>query len=136
MPYAVYAGRDLSVAGVEDGPWIALAETECWFLEVKTWIDGAAGPKVALRVNTITGAHEAARRGVGLAVLPMFIGDGDVALRRVSGPALRSRETLIAHRDLLREPAVRRVADALVAIYRRHERDAASRDDRGLAPAS
>jgi DNA-binding transcriptional LysR family regulator len=55
-----------------------------------------------LRLNTLLGMAEAARAGVGLALLPCFLGDAAPELRRLGPPLdpLATQLWLLTHRDL------------------------------------
>lgn len=75
-----------------------------------TWLERIAGNKVpAYRANSIVAQLRAAEAGIGLALLPCFLGDPSPALERVlPPPAELMRELWIAtHRDLQRTARVR-----------------------------
>ena len=57
----------------------------------------------------------ACRAGLGLALLPRFLGDGDAELVRVLslGPELASGLWLLTHRDLRRTARIRALLDFL-----------------------
>lgn len=75
----------------------------------------AAGRPVVLRSNDLESQAAAARAGVGLAILPRFLADGDPALQRCeAGRKTVSRDVwLVVHRDLRRVPTIRAVMDFL-----------------------
>lgn len=75
----------------------------------------AAGREIVLRTGDLENQAAAARTGVGLAVLPHFLGDRDSQLRRYNAmSALPDRDIwLLVHRDLRRTPIVRAVMDFL-----------------------
>jgi len=75
----------------------------------------AAGSEIVLRTNDLENQAAAARTGVGLAVLPRFLGDPDPSLERCDlTPAPPSREVwLLVHRDLRQTPLVRAVMEFL-----------------------
>lgn len=138
IAYAVYAAPDyvastpaaLTAARTEDCDWIGFAADDNWYSHLRRWMcDRLTRPPV-LGVNTMTGALDAAAAGVGLTIAPMFMADLDKRLERVSEPidVLTTTENLIVHRDLLREPAVRKTVDAIVHLYR-ERRKALSGDD-------
>jgi len=80
------------------------------------WLTEFAGTReIVLRTNDLENQAAAARSGVGLAVLPKFLGDHDSQLHLYSGGKMPAgREVwLIVHRDLRRAPAVRAVAGFL-----------------------
>ncbi len=75
-----------------------------------SWLERAAGGKPPVyRANSIVNQMRAAEAGVGLALLPCFLGDASPALVRVlPPPAELVRELWIAtHRDLRRTARVR-----------------------------
>jgi DNA-binding transcriptional LysR family regulator len=65
--------------------------------------------RMVLRSNTTQALLEAARAGLGCAVLPCFVGEGDPALRRVLAPCAMPPMPLwlLYHEDLRRSPRVR-----------------------------
>jgi DNA-binding transcriptional LysR family regulator len=80
------------------------------------WLQAiAAGHEIVLRTNDLENQAAAARTGVGLAVLPQFLGDPDPALTRYDvTPAPPSRDIwLLVHRDLRQTPLVRAVMEFL-----------------------
>jgi DNA-binding transcriptional LysR family regulator len=67
---------------------------------------------VVFRCNSTTALHAAARDGLGVVLLPCYIGDADPVLRRLDGPEPPSHEIwLLVHGDLRRTPRVRAVID-------------------------
>jgi DNA-binding transcriptional LysR family regulator len=75
----------------------------------------AADGEIVLRTNDLENQAAAARTGVGLAVLPHFLGDPDPELERLDvTPEPPRREVwLLVHRDLREAPPVRAVMDFL-----------------------
>jgi DNA-binding transcriptional LysR family regulator len=75
----------------------------------------AAGNEIVLRTNDLENQAAAARTGVGLAVLPHFLGDPDPRLKRYDiTPMPPSRDVwLLVHRDLRHTPLVRAVMEFL-----------------------
>ncbi|MEO1328098.1 MAG: LysR family transcriptional regulator [Pseudomonadota bacterium] len=126
IAYAVYGGRDYAIAHPAARSearyaacdWIGLAPDRLWYPEQERWLADRLSRRPALRVNTMTAMVDAAAAGAGLALIPAFMGDERPELVRLSETIHTTAEHVIAHRDLLREPAVRRTVDALVALYR------------------
>jgi DNA-binding transcriptional LysR family regulator len=93
--------------------WIA-PDDSLAHLPSARWLRAALpGVRPALRVNTLLGMAAAARAGVGLAVLPCFLGDAAPELRRVGPPldALAGELWLLTHRDLRHVARVRAFMD-------------------------
>ncbi|WP_317201850.1 LysR family transcriptional regulator [Janthinobacterium sp.] len=87
------------------------------------WLQGCAGARpFALRANDLATLHQGARAGLGVALLPHFLGAGDAALRRVPGVDCPTRRKLwlVMHPDLRRSPRVRAVADAVAEAVELH----------------
>ncbi|MFD1623439.1 LysR family transcriptional regulator [Azospirillum griseum] len=89
------------------------------------WVDDTAlerGGRIVARLSELPMRLDAARRGVGVTLLPCVLGDADPTLVRVIDPpeALRESVHLLVHRDVRDLPAVAAVADALVRLFRRH----------------
>jgi DNA-binding transcriptional LysR family regulator len=80
------------------------------------WLNAAAaGCEIVLRTNDLESQAAAARSGVGLAVLPHFIGDADPMLTRHATAPMPVRRDLwlVVHRDLRHAAAVRAVMEFL-----------------------
>jgi DNA-binding transcriptional LysR family regulator len=76
------------------------------------WLKGiACGRPIVARISDLEGHRVAARAGVGLSVLPTYLGDADSGLRRVAVKAKPvTRELWLAvHADLRRVPPVQAV---------------------------
>ncbi len=104
-------------------PWIGLSPDHLWYPLQKKWLDEVFDPPSTLRFNTMTAIANAAQSGAGFALLPHFLARRRHDLEEVSidKERLQTVEYLIVHRDLLREPAIRRTVDALTAIYKKHK---------------
>lgn len=80
------------------------------------WLNAIhAGREIALRSSDLESQVAAARSGMGLAVLPHFIGDYTPGLRRWKMESASDRRDvwLIVHRDLRNTPLVRAVMEFL-----------------------
>lgn len=85
------------------------------------WLEAIAGKRdIVLRTNDLENQAAAARAGVGLAVLPHFLGDGDPCLERyrTNRKQVERDVWLVVHRDLRRAPAVRAVMEFLIGCMR------------------
>lgn len=129
VAYAVFGGRGYvegnpaarSEARYSACSWIGFSPERLWYTEQHRWLESRLARRPDLRFNSMTAIEDALAAGSGLALLPAFMGDSDPRLERVSETieALFADDNLIVHRDLLREPAVRRTVDALAQIYKR-----------------
>lgn len=106
------------------------AEAEYAFLAYDDSLDGvpqqqwlynvAAARPVVFRANDVSSLAAAARSGLGVAVLPDFLGAPDPALVRLPDPSPPPRRTLwlVVHDDLRRAGRVRAVMDFLAETVR------------------
>jgi DNA-binding transcriptional LysR family regulator len=80
----------------------------------------AAGNEIVLRTNDLENQAAAARTGLGLAVLPHFLGEGDPRLKRCDAmPEAPNRDVwLVVHRDIRQAPLVRAVMEFLTECIR------------------
>ena len=107
--------------GLPDGPaprrWIGFDDSLPGLAQ-KRWLEAEMeGAEPAIRSNDMATMAQAARAGLGLALLPHFLGATDAALCAYPArqPAFSRPLYLILHTDMRRAPRVRAVADALVA---------------------
>ncbi|WP_422376288.1 LysR family transcriptional regulator [Roseibium sp.] len=127
LAYAVYG----SARYVADNPaahsderysacnWLGFAPDDLWYPSHMRWLETRLPDRPKLRSNTMTTLMNMTQAGVGLALLPVFMGDQNPALVRLTEPLpeLTNAEHIIVHRDLRREPAVRTAMDAIATIY-------------------
>ena len=124
--YNLYAQKDYLNANAKNASrsalktldWIGIPPDQLWYPLQKQFLESFFDLPSKLRFNTMKGALEAARDGLGVAMLPKFMAAEYSELTPVlKGDApLNTTEYIIVHRDLLREPAIRRVIDAIVAL--------------------
>jgi DNA-binding transcriptional LysR family regulator len=81
------------------------------------WLrDHAEGAHVVMRADSLVAVLNATSMGMGLSVLPCFMGMADANLVRLSDEVLGTRVVwLVAHPDVARIPRVRTVIDFVVA---------------------
>jgi DNA-binding transcriptional LysR family regulator len=113
IAHAVYglAGADRAA-----DPWIALdaalAETA-----IGRWLRrNVPEARIACRVDTLPALCDAARAGLGLALLPCYVGDRAAGLRRAAPEPLEDISStlwLLTHEDLRRSARIRAVLDFL-----------------------
>lgn len=135
--FALYAARaylesrglagDSSLAGLD---FIGLPEPERTPSQ-SAWFDGVAAQGVMrCRLGEVYLRHRAASDGLGVALLPCFLGDADDRLLRLADPVPELAEDvyLMLHGDLRRDAVVRAVAEALAALFRRQRRALSGED--------
>lgn len=124
LKYRVYVSQSYecpeNVAAEDDPNWIIIGATRSWYPEITQWFDNTIGGQTAFRVNTQTAVLHALEAGAGYGILPEFIGNASDKLRCVDafGVVHVSQENLIVHRDVLRDPIVRKTVDAVLELYK------------------
>jgi DNA-binding transcriptional LysR family regulator len=128
LAYAVYgSGRyvaDNPAATTEDRyrdcAWLGFTPDDLWYPTQLRWLEARLEQRPKFRSNTMTTLMNMAASGAGLALLPVFMGDANGTLVRLTPPLpeLTNTEHLVVHRDLKREPAVRTAMDAIARVYR------------------
>ena len=124
--YAVYGARTL-VSGRPDAfderrfgnfDWAMMSE-ELNHFGTSRWLIEQGVSNVVLRCSQSDNLLHAVRGGSVLAVIPCFAGDQDPGLKRVSQPFIPEATCIwmLLPDDIKRKPAVRRVADRLVALF-------------------
>jgi DNA-binding transcriptional LysR family regulator len=85
------------------------------------WLqEHAEGAQVVLRGNSIIAALNACLLGLGIAVLPCFLGDPEATLQRLTPQVVGGRPVfLVVHPDLARVARVRAVMDFMVETFAR-----------------
>ncbi len=124
---AVYAADDYlggMPAGVDLAAcdWIGPDESLA-HLPAARWLETAVpAARVHYRVSTLMAAFEAAKAGVGLCVLPAFLGDPEPRLQRVRDPLpeLESTLWLLTHPDLRYVARVKAFMDFAAGALGRH----------------
>ena len=126
--FAIYGHADMTVSHARDKlrrmPWVGFDDDHTYMPGQSWMLELLESTKPAMRVNNWLVLHDAVRGGAGLAVLPCYLGDTDRALRRI-GPVLKevwADQWLLVHRDLRELARVRRVMDALVALFQEQKR--------------
>lgn len=122
---AVYAARNLPVSeilgetsGAFSGiPWVGFdAALAC--SGPGTWVaHNIPESDIRFRANTLLGAAQAVRSGIGCGLLPCFVGGSIPDLVRIGAPlpALSLPLWLLVHPEMARLPRIRRACDALAA---------------------
>ena len=128
LAYAVYGSADYVAAHpaarsadrYRACTWLGFAPDDLWYPTHMRWLETRLPTRPRLRSNTMTTLMNMTQSGAGLSLLPVFMGDQNPHLVRLSDPLpeLTNAEHIIVHRDLRREPAVRTAMDAIARIYR------------------
>jgi DNA-binding transcriptional LysR family regulator len=96
--------------------WIGVDETLAETV-IGRWVrQNVPDARVAFRVDALPGLRDAARAGMGLVLLPCYVGDAVAGLRRAvqeTLPEPRSALWLLTHDDLKRTARIRAVTDFL-----------------------
>ncbi len=100
-----WVGFDASLACSGPGRWLAAQVAE---------------QDIRLRANTLLGAAQAVRAGIGCGLLPCFVGGSMPELRRLGEPlaGLEQPLWLLVHPEMAALPRIRRASDALAAQLR------------------
>ncbi len=121
MHFGLYATAEQAALPAQHWRFIAY-DKKLDHVPQQVWLKSLlAGRPVVFQASDLFGQQEAARAGMGAAVLPRFIGDADPALVRLptaSEPPARDL-WLATYPDLKRSPALRRVMDFLGRIVAR-----------------
>ena len=122
MPFALYASCDYEhLATPADWAFITYEEGLADMPHQKWMVNTAQGRVIACEVSDITTQHAAARTGVGVAGLPIFIGDADPQLQRLpfEGECFCPEIWLVVHADLRHSPLLRDVMGFIVEMIGR-----------------
>lgn len=120
LGFAVYGAAGAAPADLDDPAphrWVAPDESLAQAATAR-WVRANVPDRAVVhRCNTLLGVAAAARAGMGLAVLPCFMGDADPGLARVGGvlPGVESGLWLLTHPDLRRVARVRAFLDFMAA---------------------
>jgi DNA-binding transcriptional LysR family regulator len=121
---AVYANVGQPLPKDPGGPevrWVAWEEGAGPPLVARWLAANVDRHAIAYRSNSMFNQASAARNGLGLAVLPCFLGDSDPRLQRVTPPLedLATELWLLTHPDLQRTTRIRVLLDLLYESLRR-----------------
>ncbi len=107
-------GRAASAFDAHD--WIGLGEAQERHRSLRWLAETLPQARLVYRIDGFAGVAQACADGLGLAVLPCFLGDGMPGLRRVGAPdpALASDLWLLTHPELRATARVKAVFDVLL----------------------
>jgi DNA-binding transcriptional LysR family regulator len=118
----IYAAADSPAGDPAGGDqrWIAWEEGAGPPPLARWLADNADRHAIGYRSNSMLNQASAARAGLGLALLPCFLGDSDARLKRVAGPLpeLDTELWLLTHPDLQRTARIRALLDLLYDALR------------------
>jgi DNA-binding transcriptional LysR family regulator len=116
---AVYAARTLAPPATPETlagmPWVGF-DSALACSGPGTWVArNVAAGDIRFRANTLPGAAQAVRSGIGCGVLPCFVGESIPDLVRLGAPLpdLAVPLWLLVHPEIARLPRIRRASDAL-----------------------
>jgi len=106
---------------LKGAPWVTYPEEQSHVVSAR-WVDEqvrATGGRVALRASTLPLRAGAVRAGLGVGLLPCYLGDADPLLERITPPVseLGAEYWVIVHRDLRRAACVRAVIDCIRRLF-------------------
>jgi DNA-binding transcriptional LysR family regulator len=110
-----HGGKDLSAHD-----WIGLDEALADTVIARWMRENLHAARIACCVDALPALRDAASAGLGLAVLPCYVGDLASGLRRVTPkplPELRSALWLLTHDDLKRTARIRATLDFLAKTF-------------------
>jgi len=120
LAFALYATNAYLSALPSAGYCFIAGDRDFDDLPQQRWLKAVAGNRpIVLQANDQLSQLAAARAGVGIAALPIYLADSDPALVRVTAkPATISRDIwLVVHRDLQKSPLVRAVMEFLADCF-------------------
>ncbi len=119
MAFALYASRAYAQAA-QPADWAFIAyEARLADMPHEQWLRAVAGGRpIVCEVSDITTQQAAARTGIGVAGLPVFMGDADPALQRLpdAGETFSRDIWLVVHDDLRHAPPIRAVIDFIAEV--------------------
>lgn len=106
---------------LQGAAWVTYPEEQGHVVTAR-WVDQqlrCTRGSVALRASTLPLRVAAVRSGIGVGLLPCFLGDADPTLERITPPVpeLGAEYWVIVHRDLRRAACVRAVIDWIRRVF-------------------
>ena len=94
---------------LESYDWLGLDDSLAHAPQARWLHERVPDARCRFRFNLIEGAHQAARAGMGAAVLPAFVGDSDAELERITSPETSGEfgVWVLTHPDLRRTARIR-----------------------------
>lgn len=107
---------------LESVDWIGPDET-LWYRQLDVWMkEQGYDARCHYRVDSLQGMQAGVRDGIGVAVLPCYLGDGDPRLTRLGDtlPELANDLWLLTHPDLRRVERIRAFMEFVATGVREH----------------
>lgn len=126
MASAIYVAKNAAWMSAEvdfhAAPWVALDDSASGSLALRWLASQKPLDQVELRCSSLMAVLQACIAGLGLAVLPCFVGDVEPRLRRVGAPlaACASELWLLSHPDMRDTVRIKRVYEQLALALRQH----------------
>lgn len=126
LVHGVYAARSHPAARAADldlaaHDWISYSDGRADLPQARWVAARIPDERVVVRANHTGMVAAAVRAGLGLAVLPCYLGDAEPGLRRLATVAGLGQEIwILTHADLRRTPRVRALMDFLTRELSRH----------------
>jgi DNA-binding transcriptional LysR family regulator len=124
IAHAIYGSRTYlsrrEDKGLSAHDWIGLDDTLANTVIARWMHQNLQGAQITCRVDALPASRDAALAGLGLAVLPCYVGDPAAALRRFTPKTLaepRSALWLLTHGDLKRTTRIRATLDFLAKAF-------------------
>ncbi|WP_224363837.1 LysR family transcriptional regulator [Hyalangium versicolor] len=119
--YLARRGQPDPASGFAGHEIIAYADAASKWPEARWMTEVATSARVAVRCNSLLSVVAAAGAGVGIGLMPCFMGDREPSLRRLMPPlSTLSRDIwLVVHRDLQHNARVRAVLHFLAELIQR-----------------
>lgn len=116
--HGVFQERQINLAKHD---WISFDQSRSEIPQARWIAENIPSERVVLRSNHLTLMVCAAKAGLGLALLPCYLGDKDPGLQRLQIVSDLGMELwLLTHRDLKKTPRVRALMDYLYLVLRKH----------------
>jgi DNA-binding transcriptional LysR family regulator len=116
---AVYRARRFpQPRSLAAAPWVAPGDSLSHLGSYRWLLDAGLAGRIALRANSLVDICQAIRAGVGVGIVPCYLGDSMPDLRRAGAPlpALTSPFWILTHPDLQRVTRIRAVMETLPAL--------------------